>query len=600
MSPDLGTRQQGTLAKLLALLRRDADGHVRRHLALALSLVVISGLLAALAPLALKTMVDAVSAHGPASGPSLMQTVLTAGAAYIAALCGARVLADLGPLHTGLADQRLDRHLTDRFFAHLLQLPMATVLQRRSGEFVRSLDLASSGCRVVVGHAVNSVAPALAETAMMATVLLQLDQPALLVALAGTAVLYLVVFAVGARRMARQSVAVSVAHLELHALLADHLQHNEVLRCFTAEALAQQRIAAASMALEQSWQALHRLRTRIALAITATFTMSVVASLVLAAHAVAQGTLTVGGFVLATVYMLQVVRPLELLGSAVRDIAQALGFVRPLLDILREPVEAMGAPETHTPPSRAPGKGPSIRFERLVFGYHTDRLVLQGLDLEIPAGHTVAIVGASGSGKSSLVRLLLRLVRPQSGRILLDGVPIDCLRLTDLRGCIGLVPQDTALFHDSIAGNIALGRPGATADAIAQAATDAQLGGLIAALPAGLATPVGERGLQFSGGERQRIAIARALLRQPALCVFDEATSMLDSRTEAALMQSLRRLSVGRTTLLIAHRLSTVVTADQIVVLDQGRVAEQGRHAELLARGGLYAALWRQQTGRAP
>jgi ATP-binding cassette subfamily B protein len=318
----------------------------------------------------------------------------------------------------------------------------------------------------------------------------------------------------------------------------------------------------------------------------------------LAGDAVATGSLTVGGFVLANVYMLQLVRPLEMLGAAARDIAQSLGFVRPLLDILREPAEppAMTVDAGPAPHAAGAGAGPALRFEKVCFGYDPQRPVLQGLDLEIPAGLTVAIVGASGSGKSSLVRLLLRLYRPQSGRILLDGCPIDALPAADLRARIGLVPQDTALFHDTIATNIGLGRPGAGADEIALAAGHAQLHAFIAALPAGYGTMVGERGLQLSGGERQRIAIARALLRRPDLYVFDEATSMLDSRTEAALLRDLRMLTAGRTTMIIAHRLSTVVHADEIVVLDHGRIAERGRHAELLERGGIYARLWRQQT----
>lgn len=598
--------QPGALAELLRLLRADADGHARRHIALALLLVGASGLLAALAPVALKAMVDTIAAGAssppgePQHGTAFLGSALATGAAYVLALCGARVLADLGPLHTGLADQRLDRHLTNRYFGHVLHLPMATLLRRRSGEVLRSLDLASGGCRVIVGHGINSLAPALVETAAMAAVLWRLNQPALLAALATTACVYLVVFAIGAKRMAQQSVQVSAAQLRLHALLADHLQHNEILRCYAAEPLAQRRIAEASLALELSWQALHRLRTRFALAVTATFTASVCASLLLAADAVAEGRLTVGGFVLANVYMLQVVRPLELLGSAVRDIAQSLGFVRPLLDILRERVEPPCTPTGPAARAAPAGRGATLQFEKLVFAYDASRPVLQGLDLAIPAGHTVAIVGASGSGKSSLARLLLRLYQPVSGRILMDGVPIDSLPLALLRSRIGLVPQETALFHDSIASNIALGRPDASEEDIARAATDARLQALIAALPSGLLTQVGERGLQLSGGERQRIAIARALLHQPDVYVFDEASSMLDSRTEAYLLNSLRDRTAGRTTILIAHRLSTVVLADQIVVLDQGRVAEQGRHADLLARGGLYAALWRQQTGGVP
>lgn len=601
-------RADGTLAELLRLLRDDADRHVRVHLAVALVLVGASGLLAALAPLALKSMVDAVAGGAPSGEEMPGRVVLAFGAAYVLALCGGRLLADLGPLLTGAADQRLDRRLTGHFFDHLLSLPMAYLLRRRSGALLRSLDLASAGCRVIVLQVVTGLVPALVETAAMAVVLHRLGQPSLVLAFAGTACLYLAVFATGARRLAQQASQVSDAHLELHALLADSLQHSETLRCFVAEPVARQRIGTASGVLETHWLALHRLRTRIALAITATFTLSVASSLWLAGDAVAKGALTVGGFVLANVYMLQLVRPLEMLGAAARDIAQSLGFVRPLLDILREPTEmtemtgATAAPTEidTTAPTRLPGTGPAVRFENITFGYDPLRPVIRGLDLDIPAGSTVAIVGASGSGKSSLVRLLLRLYRPQSGRILMDGLPIDALSAADLRTRIGLVPQDTALFHDSIASNIGLGRHGADAVEIARAAGHAQLHPFIAGLPTGYATLVGERGLQISGGERQRIAIARAVLGRPDLFVFDEATSMLDSRTEAALLRDLHAVTAGRTTIIIAHRLSTVKNADDIVVLDQGRVAERGGHAELLHRAGLYAHLWHQQMRGTP
>lgn len=590
-------RLRRTLAELIDLLRRDADRRVRLQLLAALLLVGGSGLLAALAPVALKALVDAVAGHtdGGDHGP---WHLVALGSAYVLALCGSRALADLGPRHTGIADQRLDRRLTDRFVGHLLHQSMASLLRRRAGELLRSLDMASAACRVVVLQLVNSVVPALVEALVMAVVLLKLGQPALVAAFAVTAALYAAVFVTGARRLAPMAGRVSAAHLALHAQLAENLQHVETLRCLGAEAQARQGVDAAGEVLEDRWEHLHRMRACIALVVTAVFALSVAASLLLAADAVARGTLSMGGFVLANVYMLQLARPLEMLGAATRDIAQSLGFVRPLLDILAEPVEQQGVAPTPPaqPDRRSPGRSPALRFERLWFGHDPQRPVIRGLDLDIPAGSTVAIVGASGSGKSTLVRLLLRLCEPQGGCILLDGQPIHTLPRTELRARIGLVPQDTALFHDSIASNIRLGRPGATMGEIATAAAQAQLQALVAALPDGCDTTVGERGLQLSGGERQRVAIARALLRQPDVYVLDEATSMLDSRTEAAFLSGFRRLSAGRTTLLIAHRLSTVTHADCIVVLDHGRVAEQGRHDELLQRGGLYARLWAQQT----
>jgi ABC-type multidrug transport system fused ATPase/permease subunit len=587
-----------TLPAFLRLLHAEADRTIRLHLLAALLLVIAGGVLAALAPLALKAMVDAVAGPAPdhnAANPDALRW----GAAYLLALFGARVLADIRPLVTGRADQRLYTRLTRRFFRHLLSLPLAYLLRRRSGELLHSLDLATTGCQLVIGHVVNSILPVLVETAVMAVVLIQLGQPALVATFGLTAFAYLGVFGASSGNLIKRAHGVSGASLELHALLADHLQCSEPLKCLAAEEPAHRRIDTATATLESRWLHLNRLRTRIGLGVTAIFTLSLGASLLLAGEAVADGTLSLGGFVLANVYMLQMVRPLEVLGSAARDLSQSLGFVRPLLDILHERPEDT-PPDLPTAASRddeapAPRHGPALRLENVHFAYDPGRPVIKGLDLDVPRGGSVGIVGASGSGKSSLARLLLRLYSPQSGSILLDGQPVTTLSIADLRGSIGFVSQDTTLLHDTIAGNISLGRPGVSREQIERAAQCAQLHDFIAALPAGYDTQVGERGLHLSGGERQRLAIARAVLMQPGLYIFDEATSMLDSRTEGALLQSLHAHTAGCTTITIAHRLSTVMHADEIIVLDDGRIAERGRHATLLARGGLYARLWQRQ-----
>jgi ABC-type multidrug transport system fused ATPase/permease subunit len=590
------------LAEILRLLRTEADRTIRLHMLAALLLVIVSGLLGALAPLALKSMVDAVAGTARSAGMANLDA-LRWGVAYLLALCGARLIADVRPLVGGTADQRLYTRLTQRFFSHLLSLPQAYLQRRRSGELLHSLDLATSGSQLVVGHVVNSILPVLVETVTMAIVLTQLGQPALVVAFGLTALVYLAVFGGSSMQLVRHANQVSGASLELHALMTDHLQCSETLKGLAVEATAQRRIEAATATLESRWLHLNRLRTRIGIALTATFTLSLGASLLLAGEAVANGTLSLGGFVLANVYMLQMVRPLEVLGSAARDLSQSLGFVRPLLEILRErpeepPCHPQQGSSSKVCATTAPS-APTLRFEDVHFAYDPGRPVIQGLDLDVPAGGSVAIVGASGSGKSSLVRLLLRLHLPQAGRILLDGRSVAGLPIRELRRQIGWVSQDMVLLHDTIAGNIALGR-NVCREQIERAARCAQLHDVIAALSAGYDTLVGERGLHLSGGERQRLAIARAVLMQPGLYIFDEATSMLDSQTEAAILHNLQARTAGCTTITIAHRLSTIVQADEIVVLDEGRAAERGRHDTLLSRGGLYARLWQRQVQCGP
>jgi len=595
---------------VLRLILDVADGRLRLTMVATTLLIILGGAMSAATPLALKHLVDAVAASAPAAGPAAPTTWLVEASIYMAALCGSRLVGDLRPLLTGAIDQQLIAGLRRRFFWHLLHLPLAGLLQRRSGEVLHSLDLAAAGAQLVVAHLCNSIMPVIVELAVMNWVLAGLQQPLLVALFGATALLYLAVFALGTMRLSQHAQAVTAASLAVHGQLADGLGNVETLRCFRAETQARQALETASSDLVRRWRGYHLATGFTALAATSVFALSMGACFAIAMDGVARGSLTVGGFVLSSVYLLQMVRPLEVLGSAARDLARALGFVRPLLDILREapedtralPVSSStpGAPAEMAPTSEARDTGPSIRFEALTFGYDPKRPVIHALDLEIAAGTTTAIVGPSGSGKSSLIRLLLRLYAPQRGRILLDNCPIDALSLDDLRSRFGLVPQDTALLHASIATNIALGVPEAARDGIVSAARGAQLHEVVESMPGGYDTLIGERGLKLSGGERQRLAIARALIRRPQVFLLDEPTSMLDSKTEAQVLLCLQQATAGRTTLIVAHRLSTVVQADEIIVLDRGRVHERGRHADLLASHGLYAQLWRQQMQRAP
>ena len=305
-----------------------------------------------------------------------------------------------------------------------------------------------------------------------------------------------------------------------------------------------------------------------------------------------RGELTVGDLVFVNTYLLQLFRPLDLLGVVYRTIRQGLVDMAQMFQLMDTGVEVEDAPGA---PALVVDR-PSVTFDKVVFGYDADRTILQGLSFEVPAGSTLAIVGPSGAGKSTIARLLFRFYDPQGGRILIDGQDIAKVRQDSLRAHIGIVPQDTVLFNDTVGYNIAYGQEGATPDQIEQAARDAAILPFIERLPAGFDTEVGERGLKLSGGEKQRVAIARTLLKNPPIVVLDEATSALDSRTEQDILQTLQRVSQGRTTLAIAHRLSTIASADRIIVLDHGRVSETGSHAELLRHDGLYAEMWRRQA----
>jgi ATP-binding cassette subfamily B protein len=305
-----------------------------------------------------------------------------------------------------------------------------------------------------------------------------------------------------------------------------------------------------------------------------------------------RGRFTPGDVVWINGLLMQLFRPLDMLGWVYRSIRQGLIDMEAMFDLLDTPAEIVDRPGA---PPLDVAKG-HVRFEDLRFGYEPEREILTGLSVDIPPGTSCAIVGPSGAGKSTIARLLYRFYDPQAGRITIDGEDISAVTQASLRSAIGIVPQDTVLFNDTIGYNIGYGRAGATEDDIEAAAKGAAIDRFIASLPDGYESMVGERGLKLSGGEKQRVAIARTLLKNPPILVLDEATSALDSRTEQAIQETLDRVAESRTTIMIAHRLSTIVNADQIVVLDQGRVAERGTHEELLDNGGLYADLWYRQA----
>ena len=579
------------------------------------AMAIAGGLIAGLAPLALKDLVDAAQGEPDIATSKHMAALATA---YLLCLACGRLLSEVRPMLASAAEQRLYGRLRLHFFRHTLHLPLGFHLDERAGAVAHALHQGITGYQVIVYSVLNSIIPVVVEATTVTAVLLSLKQPVLTMIFAATAFLYVAAAVARSRSLATAAQNVSTASAHASSVLADGLTNIEPVKCFGAEPRLIESFTDATSTSERQWSALQRQRLRGGLAVLAVFAISISASLGAAIHALRDGTLTIGGFVLANMYILQVLRPLDMLALATRDVTQALAFMGPMLRILQTPPEssektsdsnvatrtaraqtfgdAVEHPDSATPSSSSKEfQAPRIQFDDIRLTLGKADAIFSELTLDIPAGRTTAIVGASGCGKSTLARLLLRLWTPQRGTVLWNDQPIDALPLTTLRSRIAIVPQDTVLFNDTVAANISIGRPGATPDQIQDAAQLARLHDFVMALPHGYDTVIGERGLKLSGGERQRLAIARAILRDPLVLVLDEATSMLDGPTEQAILDDLREISAGRTTIMIAHRLAALRHVDEIVVLAGGKVAEHGDHNMLLARGGIYAAMWRSQ-----
>ncbi|MEY4975005.1 MAG: Lipid export ATP-binding/permease protein MsbA [Pseudomonadota bacterium] len=547
-------------------------------------------------PVLLKELVDAMDLK-----PGDPATLLVVPAGLLLAYAGLRLatslFTELRELVFAQATQGATRHIALQTFEHLHGLSLRFHLARQTGGMTRDIERGVRGVESLISYSLYSIVPTLIEVVLVLTILgWRFD-----IWFAGITIAALVLYVFFTFRITEWRTQFRRQANEFdsaaHTRAIDSLLNYETVKYFGNEAYEAGRY---DQSLERLRQARLKSQTTLSLLNTGQqliIALALVAMLWRATEGVVAGRMTLGDLVMVNAFMIQLYIPLNFLGVIYREIKQSLTdldrmFV--LMDREREVDDAPGAPDL------ALQGAPEVRFEGVRFAYESDRPILHDIDFTIPAGRTVAVVGPSGSGKSTLARLLFRFYDVQGGRITIAGQDVRTVRQNSVRRAIGIVPQDTVLFNDSIAYNIAYGQPGATQAQIEAAARAARIHDFIAATPRGYDTPVGERGLKLSGGEKQRVAIARTLLKNPPVLVFDEATSALDSANERAIQAELAQAAQNKTTLVIAHRLSTVVHAHEILVMEAGRIIERGTHAQLLAAQGRYARMWAlQQNERA-
>ena len=561
----------------------------RERIALAMLCLLLAKVGAIGAPFLLKRVVDALDATAPQA--LAMAAVLGLVLAYGIARFLNVLLGEVRDTLFGRVTERAMRRIGLRVFEHLHSLDLAFHLERRTGGLARDIERGTNGVSFLLRFLVFNIVPTLIEISVVA-VLLAWQYGIAFGAITLLSVLCYGLFSGLATEWRTEFVReANRADSASNTRAVDSLLNYETVKYFGNEAWEASRYDAE---LER-WETARR-QNRLSLfalnvgqALIVAVAMS--AAMALAAVRVREGTMSVGDFVLVNAFMMQIFMPLNFLGMVYREIKGSLASIEEMFALLAVVPRISDAPDARV---LQPGPG-RVEFRDVGFGYDPSRTILKGVNLTVEPGAKLAVVGASGAGKSTLVKLLYRFHDPDAGSIRIDGQEISSLTLASLRATIAIVPQDTVLFNDTLLENLRYGRPGADDEEVREAIALAQLREFVARLPEGWHTRVGERGLKLSGGERQRVAIARAILKRAPILVFDEATSSLDSIAEASILDALRRVARGHTSLVIAHRLSTVVDADRIVVLAHGSVVEEGTHAELLAAGGAYAALWNTQ-----
>lgn len=585
-----------TIARVMPYLWPKGEAWVKRRVAIAVSLLILAKLVSVITPWLYKAAVD-VLAEETGDDPAFTLGLGAIGlvVAYGLARLGSVAFVELRDAVFVRVTQNALRRLALETFTHIHRLSLRYHITRHTGGLSRIIERGVKGVEFLLRFLVMSVGPLILELTMVTAIFAFAFGWSYALVVALTVALYVTfTFKVTEwrvklrREMNRQDT-------DANQKAIDSLLNYETVKYFNAEAREARRYDAAMRGYEAA-----AVKTGVSLAMLNAgqaflITCGLVAVMVMAAQGVAAGTLTLGDFVMVNAYMIQITMPLGFLGTVYREIRQSLVDMGQMFGLLGQPAEIEDRPDA-TPLTL---KGGEISFDGVTFAYEPDRQILKGVSFTVPAGKRLALVGHSGSGKSTIGRLLFRFYDITGGSIRIDGQDIREVTQDSLHAAIGVVPQDTVLFNDTILYNIAYGREGASQAEIEAAAKAARIHDFILSLPEGYNTVVGERGLKLSGGEKQRVGIARTLLKNPAILILDEATSALDTQTERSIQDSLTEMGQGRSVIMIAHRLSTIADADEILVMEAGQILERGSHEALLAKGGRYAAMWAQQAAEA-
>ncbi|MBL4800764.1 MAG: ABC transporter ATP-binding protein/permease [Emcibacter sp.] len=613
------------LKQAISLGWKETDRFVKKRFVWVVFFIIITTVFSALAPVALKYAIDGLGTGeyntldlnffqdwGGVTQASIILSPAILILIYIFSLWLSRSSGELRWFFYGTAEQRLHRNISRHLFGHVLKLPLAFHLDRKTGALNQILAQGIAGYSILLNVAIFTIFPVIIEIVLISAVLAVFLAPSFLIILLLSVIGYSIAFAIGVAQISGPSREVSTTQINAYAALTDGILNSETVKYFTAENFINEQYDTSLAQAESGWASFYACKTKNGLLVACVFAISLGSAILLASQQVMQGAITIGDFVLINTYMLQIIRPMEALGVAFRSAVQGVAFIEKMLDLLdkeTENFEVIQGTIASVSLSSIDGKkfptgsGGELVFDQVMFSYHLDRLelgdkhkpVLQNVSFVIKPGKVTAIVGRSGAGKSSIIRLLLRFFEPDQGDILLNGVSTRDMPLSDLRQYIAVVPQDTVLFNNTIAYNIGFGKQGSTQADIEKAAKRADIHEKIMMMPQGYQTTVGERGLKLSGGEKQRVSIARAALKNPKIFVFDEATSSLDTKTERQILDNLIMVSKNAATLIVAHRLSTVVHADEILVLEKGEIIERGNHNQLLQAKGTYAAMWYAQ-----